>query len=120
MSIGRHDDARKLFDRLLAVRNDLGLLAEEYDPRARRLIGNYPQAFSHVGLINTAFNLTRWAKPKDQRATTDGGVPAPATADEQPKPAQGPGRPKPGPRPGAENVEPDLRRRRREPSSAAR
>ena len=56
---GRHDDARALFDRLLAVRNDVGLLAEEYDPGARRQVGNFPQAFSHVALINTAHNLTR-------------------------------------------------------------
>jgi GH15 family glucan-1,4-alpha-glucosidase len=56
---GRHDDAHRLFDRLLGVRNDLGLLAEEYDPEQRRLLGNFPQAFSHVMLINTARNLAR-------------------------------------------------------------
>ena len=55
----RFDDARGLFERLLALRNDLGLLAEEYDPRAGRMLGNFPQAFSHVGLINTAINLAR-------------------------------------------------------------
>jgi GH15 family glucan-1,4-alpha-glucosidase len=54
---GRHQDARRLFERLLAIRNDLGLLSEEYDPVARRLVGNFPQAFSHIGLLNTAFNL---------------------------------------------------------------
>jgi GH15 family glucan-1,4-alpha-glucosidase len=53
----RFDDARLLFERLLALQNDLGLLAEEYDPRARRMLGNFPQALSHVGLINTAINL---------------------------------------------------------------
>ncbi|MGA2795233.1 MAG: glycoside hydrolase family 15 protein, partial [Roseiarcus sp.] len=53
----RFDDARVLFERLLALRNDLGLLAEGYDPRAGRMLGNFPQAFSHVGLINTAINL---------------------------------------------------------------
>ena len=68
VSIGRHDDAARLFDRLLAIRNDVGLLAEEYDPRRRCFQGNFPQAFSHVALINTAFNLTRIAKPQDQRA----------------------------------------------------
>jgi GH15 family glucan-1,4-alpha-glucosidase len=68
ISIGRRDDAIALFDRLLAIRNDLGLLAEEYDPRQRRQQGNFPQAFSHVALINTAFNLTRIAKPQEQRA----------------------------------------------------
>jgi GH15 family glucan-1,4-alpha-glucosidase len=67
-SIGRHDDATRLFERLLAIRNDLGLLAEEYDPREKRHQGNFPQAFSHVGLINTAFNLTRGGKPAEQRA----------------------------------------------------
>src|SRR6266851_4933243 len=55
--IGRRDDAVALFERLLAVRNDLGLLAEEYDPRAGRLLGNFPQAFSHTAIINTAAHL---------------------------------------------------------------
>jgi GH15 family glucan-1,4-alpha-glucosidase len=55
---GRFDEGRALFERLLALRNDVGLLAEEYDPIGRRQLGNFPQAFSHVGLINTAFNLT--------------------------------------------------------------
>ncbi len=59
---GRHDDARALFERLLGVRNDLGLLAEEYDPIERRQLGNVPQAFSHVGLINTAFALGEAAR----------------------------------------------------------
>jgi GH15 family glucan-1,4-alpha-glucosidase len=56
---GRHADAVRLFERLLAIRNDVGLLAEEYDAVAKRQLGNFPQAFSHVGLVNTAFNLTR-------------------------------------------------------------
>jgi GH15 family glucan-1,4-alpha-glucosidase len=56
---GRLGDARKLFERLLSLRNDVGLLSEEYDPRARRLVGNFPQAFSHVALVNTALNLAR-------------------------------------------------------------
>ncbi|MFD7261066.1 glycoside hydrolase family 15 protein [Streptomyces sp. NPDC059874] len=54
---GREKEARALFERLLAVRNDVGLLAEEYDPVAGRQLGNYPQAFSHVGLVNTALTL---------------------------------------------------------------
>jgi GH15 family glucan-1,4-alpha-glucosidase len=54
---GRHDEAAELFERLLSVRNDLGLLAEEYDPAARRLLGNFPQAFSHIALVNSALNL---------------------------------------------------------------
>ena len=53
----RYDDAVAVFERLLALRNDVGLLAEEYDPHARRLVGNFPQAFSHVGLVNTAMHL---------------------------------------------------------------
>ena len=65
---GRHEDARRLFERLLALRNDVGLLAEEYDPRARRQVGNFPQAFSHVALVNTAHNLTRAFGPAQHRA----------------------------------------------------
>ena len=56
--VGRSDDARRLFERLLALRNDVGLLSEEYDPAAGRLVGNFPQAFTHVALVNTASNLT--------------------------------------------------------------
>ncbi len=56
---GRLDEARAVFERLLALRNDLGLLAEEYDPVSRRQLGNFPQAFTHVALVNTAFNLQR-------------------------------------------------------------
>ena len=56
---GRRDDAARIFERLLDIRNDVGLLSEEYDPAAKRLLGNFPQAFSHVGLVNTAFNLSR-------------------------------------------------------------
>jgi GH15 family glucan-1,4-alpha-glucosidase len=55
--IGREEDARKLFDRLLALRNDVGLLSEEYDPQQKRLVGNFPQALSHIALVNAAFNL---------------------------------------------------------------
>ena len=55
--MGRHAEARETFERLLALRNDVGLLAEEYDPEAGRQLGNVPQAFSHVCLVNTARNL---------------------------------------------------------------
>jgi GH15 family glucan-1,4-alpha-glucosidase len=65
---GRHDDAAELFERLLGVRNDLGLLAEEYDPAARRQLGNFPQGFSHIGLVNTAYNLVTAHGPANQRA----------------------------------------------------
>ncbi|MEO8255756.1 MAG: glycoside hydrolase family 15 protein [Acidobacteriota bacterium] len=66
----RIDDARRLFERLLALRNDVGLLAEEYDTRAQRLVGNFPQAFSHIALVNTAHNLARATKPAEQRSAT--------------------------------------------------
>jgi GH15 family glucan-1,4-alpha-glucosidase len=64
----RTDDARRLFERLLALRNDVGLLSEEYDPREKRLLGNMPQAFSHIALVNTASNLERAEKPAHQRS----------------------------------------------------
>ena len=51
------EEAEELFNRLLGLRNHLGLLSEEYEPSLKRQIGNFPQAFSHVGLINTAFLL---------------------------------------------------------------
>lgn len=70
--LGRRDDARALFEHLLSLTNDLGLLSEEYDPGIGRLTGNFPQAFSHVGLINTAFNLTRHDKPAAQRPAASG------------------------------------------------
>jgi GH15 family glucan-1,4-alpha-glucosidase len=66
--LGRRDAARGLFERLLALCNDVGLLAEEYDPRTMRMLGNFPQAFSHIALINTAHNLARSAKPCEQRS----------------------------------------------------
>jgi GH15 family glucan-1,4-alpha-glucosidase len=68
--MGRADDARRLFERLLTLRNDVGLLAEEYDTRGRRLVGNYPQAFSHVALVSTAHNLSSATKPAHQRAAS--------------------------------------------------
>jgi GH15 family glucan-1,4-alpha-glucosidase len=65
---GRTTEARELFERLVALCNDVGLLAEEYDPHLGRQLGNFPQAFSHVALVNTAFNLTRSQGPAEQRA----------------------------------------------------
>jgi GH15 family glucan-1,4-alpha-glucosidase len=67
----RMADAERMFRRLVALRNDLGLLSEEYDPRAKRLVGNFPQAFSHMALVNSAYNLTRSEKPCEQRAQAD-------------------------------------------------
>ncbi|HET7568361.1 MAG TPA: glycoside hydrolase family 15 protein [Gaiellaceae bacterium] len=55
--LGRHDDAHGLFERLVGLANDLGLLSEEYDPAAGRLLGNFPQAFTHLALVNSAFNV---------------------------------------------------------------
>jgi GH15 family glucan-1,4-alpha-glucosidase len=65
--LGRRREAQRLFERVLDLRNDLGLLSEEYDPAARRLVGNFPQALSHVGLVNTAYNLTRIQGPAEHR-----------------------------------------------------
>jgi len=65
---GRHDEARRLYDRLLGLRNDVGLLAEQYDPRARRQLGNFPQALSHIALINSASNLSGALRPALHRA----------------------------------------------------
>jgi GH15 family glucan-1,4-alpha-glucosidase len=65
--IGRRAEAEQLFERLLGIRNDLGLLAEEYDPAEKRLLGNFPQAFTHVGLVNTAYNLSQHESPHRQR-----------------------------------------------------
>ena len=56
--MGRRDEAVEIFERVCEIRNDVGLLAEEYDPRAKRMLGNFPQAFSHVALITTAANLS--------------------------------------------------------------
>jgi GH15 family glucan-1,4-alpha-glucosidase len=64
----RRREAEHLFERLAGLCNDVGLLSEEYDPTAKRLVGNFPQAFTHVALVNSAFNLTRGAKPVHQRA----------------------------------------------------
>jgi GH15 family glucan-1,4-alpha-glucosidase len=96
VSIGREEDAEELFGRLLSIRNDLGLLAEEYDTIGKRLVGNFPQAFSHVALINTAFNLTRYTKPAHQRASVHDVPPQPPAG----KP-QHPGPVEDAPKPGA-------------------
>ncbi|HWB44657.1 MAG TPA: glycoside hydrolase family 15 protein [Hyphomicrobiaceae bacterium] len=70
--LGRHDDAQRLFERLLGLRNDVGLLSEEYDAIAGRMVGNFPQAFSHVSLVNSAHNLSRRHKPAEQRSESGG------------------------------------------------
>jgi GH15 family glucan-1,4-alpha-glucosidase len=68
---GRVADAERMFRRLIALRNDVRLLSEEYDLRLKRLVGNFPQAFSHMALVNTAYNLTRAEKPVEQRAQAE-------------------------------------------------
>src|SRR3546814_4617007 len=70
--IGRRADAEKLFERLLGLRNDVGLLAEEYDTHLKRQCGNFPQAFSHVGLINTAYGLEPRQTGGPTRQTAEG------------------------------------------------
>ena len=65
---GGRKEGERLFGRLLSLRNDVGLLSEEYDVSASRLVGNFPQAFSHVALVNTAQNIARPSMPAEQRA----------------------------------------------------
>jgi GH15 family glucan-1,4-alpha-glucosidase len=72
--LGRLDEAQSLFDRLLSLRNDLGLLAEEYDPVSHRLLGNFPQAFSHLGLVNSALSLGGTAQHFSEHADRKPGV----------------------------------------------
>jgi GH15 family glucan-1,4-alpha-glucosidase len=83
--LGRYDEARALFERLLALRNDVGLLAEQYDPHSGRQLGNFPQAFSHLALINAAHSLSTWegaarlrSKKSEsvQQAAPEAGAPA--------------------------------------------
>ena len=72
--LGRADDASTVFERLLGVRNDVGLLSEEYDPSAKQLLGNFPQGLSHLALVNSACNLAQHASPAHARAS---GQPSP-------------------------------------------
>ncbi len=68
LMLGRTAEAQRLFERLLSLRNELGLLSEQYEPRSGRLVGNFPQAFSHLALVNTASNLAHYIKPVEQRS----------------------------------------------------
>jgi GH15 family glucan-1,4-alpha-glucosidase len=70
---GRQEDAERLFEHLQGLCNDVGLLSEQYDPRAGRMLGNFPQAFSHLSLIATAFNLSEGARPAAQRSGQQAG-----------------------------------------------
>ena len=72
--LGRHDEARALFERLIALRNDVGLLSEEYDPASGRMLGNFPQAFTHVSLVNTASNLSSITRPAVHRSSGEDGL----------------------------------------------
>ncbi len=74
--LGRYAEAEQLFEKLLQLRNDVGLLSEEYYPQTKMLVGNFPQAFSHVALVNTALNLSRGAGPGTQRSS---GAESPST-----------------------------------------
>jgi GH15 family glucan-1,4-alpha-glucosidase/NAD(P)-dependent dehydrogenase (short-subunit alcohol dehydrogenase family) len=105
---GRMDEAREVFERVLTVGNDLGLFAEEYDPARRRLVGNFPQALTHVSLIGAAFNLTGRG-PAHRRAGRD---PA-GRADVYPDGAAGTG-------PGARGLPPGDKPRARGPAMSAR
>jgi GH15 family glucan-1,4-alpha-glucosidase len=74
--LGRHVEAHALFERLVGLGNDLGLLAEEYDPRAKRQLGNFPQAFTHLALVNSAFNvLPHLPSPMHRRHARPGSHP---------------------------------------------
>ena len=70
--MGRWDEARAMFERLIGLCNDVGLLSEEYDVKAKRQVGNFPQAFTHVALINSAHNLWREVGPAQQRSNSAG------------------------------------------------
>jgi GH15 family glucan-1,4-alpha-glucosidase len=70
--MGRRDEARQLFERLLSLRNDVGLLAEEYDTKSGRQVGNFPQALSHIALVNSAFEFMRSSSPVEQRSQSKG------------------------------------------------
>jgi GH15 family glucan-1,4-alpha-glucosidase len=80
---GRLADAQRLFERLVGLCNDVGLLAEEYDFGARRAVGNFPQAFSHIALVNTAYNIAATQKPCEQRSGNPSLSPAADVEDEE-------------------------------------
>jgi len=75
-AMGRHEQAHEIFSRLLELRNDVGLLSEEYDPKLKRQLGNFPQAFSHIALINSAYNLSMAHGPAKHRASHNENHPA--------------------------------------------
>ncbi len=77
IGLGRRDEARALIERLIGICNDLGLVSEEYDVQAKRLVGNYPQAFTHVALVNTLLSYAHGEGPAEkQGGKADGAPPA--------------------------------------------
>lgn len=72
--LGRHPEAEEILKRLLGLMNDVGLLSEEYDPVRKRLLGNFPQAFSHVALLNTILNVSRARGPAHRRSERPGAL----------------------------------------------
>ena len=91
--LGRGDEARRLYDRLLALRNDVGLLAEQYDPRARRQLGNFPQALSHIALVNSACNLSQAGRPPACARASDAPRGRPTRAPDRDRGARSPATP---------------------------
>lgn len=84
MLAGRQDDARALFERLRGLKNDVGLYSEEYDPKAKRLIGNFPQAFTHISFVNAARNLSGGGGPAEHRADPSAHSHRPTTSADSP------------------------------------
>lgn len=83
---GRRGEARSVFERAIGVANDVGLIAEEYDPRTGRMLGNFPQALSHLSLVNTAYNIASSTGPAHRRSGEEEGRPAEAAAeDDEPR-----------------------------------
>ena len=88
--LGRISEAERLFERLCRLCNDVGLLSEEYDPHAKRLVGNFPQAFSHIAMVNSAHNLVLSDNSLKQRAGhhSQSGSVAPSPEDSSPRPSR--------------------------------
>jgi GH15 family glucan-1,4-alpha-glucosidase len=87
--IGRKGDARAMFERLLALGNDVGLLSEEYDSEARRMVGNFPQALSHISLVHTAFTMSGTWKPRHSEENREAAKPRKAKSAAQTIAARG-------------------------------
>jgi GH15 family glucan-1,4-alpha-glucosidase len=79
--IGRTEEAEELFERTLSVANELGLFSEEYDPKGKRLVGNFPQAFTHLAMVRTAATLS--GEPDPRRTHATGGPASPERLEDQ-------------------------------------